>query len=50
MMRPWTWRVIVRAQTEVPAIAALTAKPCAVSAPHSICISAPRRRTDARSR
>ena len=28
-MRPWTWLRMVRAQTEVPAIAALTAKPCA---------------------
>ena len=33
-------RVIVRAQIEVPAMAALTAKPCRVSAPHTICISA----------
>ena len=29
-MRPWTWFRRVRAQTEVPAIAALTAKPCRV--------------------
>ena len=34
-MRPWTCRVSVRAQIAVEAIAALTAKPCTVSAPHS---------------
>ena len=47
---PDVWRVSVRAQIEVPAIAALTTKPCRLSAPHTICSSAPRRRTDGRSR
>ena len=37
---PETCRVSVRAQIEVAAIAALTAKPCRVSAPHMICSSA----------
>ena len=40
MIFPETWRVSVRAQIEVPAIAALTTKPCRVSAPHRVCSSA----------
>ena len=47
---PETQRVSVRAQTEVPAIAALTVKPCRVSAPQRAQQRAPRRRTDGRSR
>ncbi len=40
MILPEAWRVKVRAQTEVLAMAALTAKPRHVSAPQTICSSA----------
>ena len=40
MIFPEVWRVSVRAQIEVLAIAALTAKPRRLSAPQTICSSA----------